>query len=388
MLRDEEIVYIANDWFGENKTSAHHVAEVLCRHNTVLYVEAAGMRNPRAAKRDLHKIFRKVSKLFAKPVPAGERFYLYSPFVLPFHRFALVRRLNKLLVNFMLRRACRSVGFTNPLLWIFMPHYASAIDSIRNKGVIYYCVDEYSAQPKVDVEMIRTMEAQILRRADVVFTVSEELRQRKAGANPHTYLSRHGVDVDLFARALSPDTTIPEDAVAISSPVAGFFGLIEEWIDLNLIDHLATKLPEVSFVFIGRIAQDVSALARHTNIHILGARPYSTLPHYLKKFDVCLLPYKMDDEQVRNSNPKKLREYLAGGKPIVSVPLREVEEYDRFVSIAATYDEFVDAVKAAIADDSQQERLARANSVRDESWEGKVERLSTIIGQHIAAITT
>ncbi len=382
MLTNEDIVYISNDWARENKTSAHHIAEVLSVRNRVLYVEAAGMRSPRVSGRDFRKIVTKLTRFFSRPKPLQNNLFLFSPSLIPFHRYAFVRSLNRLLLAKMLNRACKTIGFRKPIIWIYMPHFASAVETLENKGVVYYCTDEYSSNPKVDPETIRRLERVILEKADVAFVVSQRLLESKAPHNANTYLSRHGVDVGLFSQAMSESTRVPEDIARIPRPIAGFFGLLEEWIDTNLIAHVANALPDVSFVFIGRIARDMTSLQHFPNVHLLGHRKYESLAGYLKAFDVCMLVYKQG-EFSKHANPKKLREYLAGGKPIVSVRLGEVEEYQDFVKIADSYEDFARLIAQEIREDTADKRMRRLEAVKENSWEAKVEWLGQIIGRHI-----
>jgi hypothetical protein len=382
MLTGQDILFIANDWFRDNKTSHHHLAEVLARHNKLLYVEAAGMRAPQGSKRDLVKLTNKLGRFWRKPYLVQENLFLYSPLILPYHSSSLARWFNKMMLGGLLKQACKTVGFRRPLIWIFMPHYASVLKTIDCKGVVYYVTDEYSAAPGVEADIVRQYEQEVLSRADVVFAVSTRLREAKAKLNPNTYLSRHGVDVDFFLKARERETEIPLDVANIHGPIAGFFGLIAEWVDLELIAYAAEKLPHVSFVLIGRSTQDPSRAARHQNVHFLGSRPYSTLPGYLKAFDVGLLPYK-HHRQVEYSNPKKLREYLAGGKPVVSVSNPEVEVYGDLVYVAKDYDEYVSLIELAIERDSPVMSQRRVDAMRVESWEAKVEQLSQIIQRHI-----
>ncbi len=381
-LRDQDIVYIANDWVRDNKTSAHHIAEVLSRANRILYVEGAGMRSPRMSSRDLGKILRKLRAVFARPRRLSDGMHIYSPTLLPFHRFPVVRWLNGKILAWSLNWACRQVGFSTPIVWVFMPHFAPALKAIKKKGLVYYCVDDYASQPLVDAEMIRAMEQDILKQADAVFAVSAELVNDKSRVNEHTYLSRHGVDTELFAGAGSSETSIPDDVAHIQRPIAGYFGLIEEWIDMELVEHLARSMPDVSFVYIGRIVYDTKALRRYPNVHLLGPRPYHELPGYLKSFDACMLLYRPGGFS-RHANPKKLREYLAGGKPVVSVRLGEVEQYGDVVSIADSYVEYVEKLRAALGDHSPERARARQAAVAGESWEARVERIGEIVMQSI-----
>lgn len=381
MLRNQDIVYISSDWNTENRTSTHHIAEELARDNRILYVEAAGMRSPRASGRDMRKIFRKIAAFVRRPRRVAPNIHVYSPVILPFHRFALVRALNRRLLAMSVRRAQRSVGFSRPIVWIFMPHFASLVEDLDSLGVVYYVTDEYTATPHVDREQIRHMERRILDRADAVFVVSRELQRTKSQFNDHVYLSPHGVDVEHFARAASPDTPVPEDIASIPRPIAGFFGLVERYIDLELLDHIAAKLPHVSFVLIGHVARDISRVRGRPNIHFLGRRDYGELPGYLKVFDVALLLYEIGPFS-KHANPKKLREYIAGGKPVVSVRIGEVEQYAHLVDIAESYDDYAAAVEAAIAQDSPERVSLRLAEMKRESWAARVEVIgSTVAGR-------
>jgi hypothetical protein len=382
MLVNENIIYIANAWPGDNKTSAHHIAEELARHNRLLYVEAAGQRAPRASKRDYKKILHKLKKAWNKPTQIVENVFLYSPIILPFHGHGFVRRINRKLLKVFMKRALRQLSFDDPILWIFMPHYSAVIGSVPARGIVYYVVDEYSSQPNVDADAIESMEAEVLKEADVVIAVSDQLVENKRRHNPNVYLSTHGVDIERFARARDANGLLPPDIAGIPKPIAGFFGLIEDWIDLDLVRYTARHLPEVSFVFIGSVVQDTGDLESYQNVHFLGPKPYDTLPDYLRAFDVGLLPYKLND-QVINSNPKKLREYLAGGKPVVSVRVREVERYGDLVYIADDRERYLEGIKRALNNSSPDAAAERAAAVENESWAAKVERISEIVAGHV-----
>lgn len=384
ILKNTEIIYIGNQWFTENKTSSHHIAEILSQNNRILYIEASGQRPPSASKRDIKKILKKMMHAWRFPVEIRKNIYLYSPMIIPFHKFKIVRRINDIMLCAMLNRARRSVDFKNPLLWILLPHYASVIGRLNEKGVIYYCVDEYSAQPGVDKEAIVEMEKYVLEHADVVFTVSEKLLENKRRFNPNTYLSPHGVDIEHFRKALSESFEVPDDIAYIKKPIVGFFGLIQKRVDLKLIGYLAKKRPDVSFVLIGLVAQDTSMLEGLKNVHLLGARPYELLPHYLRAFNVATLPYCLNDEML-NANPKKTREYLAAGKPVVSVRIREVEKYRDLVYIADGYEEFLRYIDLALKEKDMEGKSAdRVKAMEKESWHYRVTQVCNNLRRHIA----
>jgi hypothetical protein len=387
MLKNQEIVYVTSDWQTENRTSTHHIAEELSRHNRLLYVEAAGMRSPQASRRDARKIARKILGFLRRPREVAPNIHVYSPVILPFHRFAVVRAINRFLLALAVRWAISLVRFERPILWIFMPHFASLVDDIPYRGLVYYVTDEYTATPNVDRDRIERMEARILEKADVVFVVSERLRERKSRLNPNVHVSRHGVDTAHFRRAADGDTPVPNDIADISRPIAGFFGLIEKYVDLKLLEFAARRLPHVSFVMIGHAAKDVSVVARLPNVHFLGRKPYDELPGYLKVFDVCLLLYEVGPFSM-HANPKKLREYIAGGKPVVSVRIGEVERYGDLVYISDTYDEYVDNISRALEEDSDKMMSARLKCMQTESWDAKVELIGDLVAEHVVLSTS
>lgn len=385
MLNGEDIIYVGNRWFGENKTSAHHIAEVLGERNRILYIEATGQRAPRASRRDLMQIFRLLGRLWKKPVRVDENFHVYAPLILPFHRFAIVRKLNAIILRLSVSRVSRRLGFRNPLLWIYMPHFGSLARSIDSKGVVYYITDEYSSHPNANVEVIKALEREVLARADVVFAVSEVLHERKKKLNENCYLALHGVDLTRFHAAARGEAPVPDDIAGIPRPIAGFIGFIEEWIDIELLRHMATSLPRFSFVLVGKAMQDVSRIASLSNVYLLGHRPFPELPGYLQQMDVCLLPYRLNT-QVVNSNPKKLREYLAAGKPVVSVRVREVERYADLVEIVEGYEAYTRAIERALADDSSERRERRVKAMENESWHQRVDDVSNHIARHIPSV--
>jgi glycosyltransferase involved in cell wall biosynthesis len=382
MITNEDIVYVTSDWFTENKVSTHHIAEELAKHNRVLYIEAAGMRAPKASGRDLRKILRKVRQALAPPREVERNIFVYSPLILPFIRHGSVRRINRALLGWFTRRVLARLDFRDPLLWMYVPHFAPLLDAVANKGVVYYITDEYTATPNVDPNAIAALERQVLARADVVFAVSQRLVDEKSKYNPHVYLSRHGVDAEHFRRALDPGTPVPADIASLPRPIAGFFGLVTDYIDLDLLEHTARALPDVSFVLIGHAAVPVTRVAALANVHFIGRRDYADLPGYLKAFDVCLLLYRLGAFS-HHANPKKLREYIAGGKPVVSVRIGEVEEFERFVYIADDYDEYVTLIRRAIGEDNDARRALRVDAMSGQSWGARVAWIGDTVARHL-----
>jgi glycosyltransferase involved in cell wall biosynthesis len=187
------------------------------------------------------------------------------------------------------------------------------------------------------------------------------------------------VDFEHFASAAGiPAQQIPEDVRDLPRPVLGYFGLISEYVDLELIAAVARRRPEWSFVFVGSARCDARALDGLDNVHLLGGKPYEELPRYCRAFDVGLIPFRMN-QLTRAVNPIKLREYLAAGLPVVSTPLPEVLCYNPAVQTAETPDRFVYACAQALTMTGNGDAAARRAMVRDESWRARVEQLSRIV---------
>ena len=185
----------------------------------------------------------------------------------------------------------------------------------------------------------------------------------------------HGVDSEHFGKALRAETVVPEEIVRLPRPTIGFWGLIHEWIDLDLVRQVAEQRPQWSFVFVGKVGVDCGSLARRPNVHFPGVRPYESLSAFAKGFTAAILPFKIN-RLTENVNPIKLREYLAAGLPVVSTPLREAKVYRNVVRFGADAEEFCHALDLAVQDTSQKAVQTRLDAVSGATWEARVEQIS------------
>jgi len=217
-----------------------------------------------------------------------------------------------------------------------------------------------------------------MEKSDLVVVSASRLYDTKRASNPNTALLTHGVDVDHFRTACFEATPVPEDAATLAGPVIGFYGLIEDWVDLEVIRHMATARPAWSFLLIGEIKTDTSALRSLPNVHLPGRRRYQSLPGYCKKFDIAVLPFVWN-ELTLAANPLKLREYLAAGLPVVATPLPEVQKLGELIRLAKTPEEFLEQCDALLDAGRRGPDLAVSRQMDSESWDGKVELLSELI---------
>jgi len=179
------------------------------------------------------------------------------------------------------------------------------------------------------------------------------------------------VDLAHFATALDGGLEIPAELRALPRPVIGFFGLLADWVDLDLVRDIAKRRPDWSFALVGKQATGTEALRGLPNVHLLGQKPYALLPAYCRGFDVGIIPFRKSDLTLR-ANPLKLREYLAAGLPVVSTSLPEVARYGGLVHLAEGTDGFTQAIARALGERSPASDRARAAAMEAESWEARV----------------
>jgi glycosyltransferase involved in cell wall biosynthesis len=226
--------------------------------------------------------------------------------------------------------------------WFYDPMAVTAFaGKIGEIATVYDCMDELS-QFRFAPPEIKERERELLKRADVVFTGGNRLFQAKSKVHPNCHFYGCGVDVEHFSRARQEATGIPADLAALRKPVLGYFGVIDERIDYDLLARLADANPEWSVAMVGPVTKvEESRLPQRANLHWMGRREYQDLPAYAKGFDVCLMPFALN-EATEFINPTKSLEYMATGKPIVSTAVPDVvTNFSTVVKIAAEADEFV-----------------------------------------------
>jgi glycosyltransferase involved in cell wall biosynthesis len=379
------ILYFGNDWAAENRTSSHHVARWLAKRYRVIYVESPGLRAPKGTGRDVKKLLSKVQLALRGPRPTPEGLQVQTLLQIPLHGSELVRRANRHLILLTLKLLMRLSGVKRPLTWFVVPHLASVVGALGDRFSVYYCIDDYAALPDVDPVAVRAMDDELTRKADLVFVASGTLLESKRLLNPNTHVSAHGVDYDHFVKAQDPALAIPDDVAPFQGrPIIGFFGLIERWIELSLVRYLAEQRPDWNFLMIGRIAVPENEVPRLPNIHFIGRRPYESLPAYGKAFTAAIIPYHLT-QQVVNSNPLKLREYLAMGKPIVSVSTPEIEKFRDLVAIAQTREEYLQHLDRAVANGLTPEQIKRqTEAAANMTWDANLTRVMTLVEAQLA----
>ena len=280
-------------------------------------------------------------------------------------------------------------GIERYVLWYYTPMALGFTAHLRPEAIVYDCMDELSAFANAPAEL-KMREADLLRRASVVFTGGQSLYEAKRHAHANIHPFPSSVDVAHFAQArwITED---PADQAAIPRPRLGFFGVIDERMDLELLAGIASARPDWHLVMLGPVVKiDPGTLPAHPNIHYLGSKTYDALPHYIAGWDVALLPFARN-EATRYISPTKTPEYMAAGKPVVSTSIRDVvRPYGQqgLVRIADSVEAFVEACEAALVEDASS-RLRRSDVfLRQTSWDGTWTRMRHLLDSACTTTTT
>jgi UDP-galactopyranose mutase len=292
-------------------------------------------------------------------------------------------------ISALLRDLLEAEEVARPVAWLYTPMALPLLDAVDPSLVVYDCMDELSLFLGAPPELVRR-EAELLDRADLVFTGGASLYDAKRERHPRVFCFPSSVDAAHFGRARPGAATLeePADQADLPRPRLGFFGVLDERLDLALLNALASAHPEWQIVMVGPTVKiDPAALPRHRNIHYLGQRPYEQLPAYLAGWDVCLLPFARNDA-TRFISPTKTLEYMAAERPIVSTRITDVvRSYSDIVYLADEPAEFVRSCERALAA-PREEREARLRAGREvlarTSWDETAKRMEQLIDQALA----
>jgi glycosyltransferase involved in cell wall biosynthesis len=261
-------------------------------------------------------------------------------------------------------------AFSRPLLWFYDPMVVrSYAGHLNERLIVYDCMDELSQFKGAPPELI-AKERELLTRADVVFCGGRKMRAKRLPLNPNCHFYGTGVDIVHFGQTRSADLVVAPEIASLPKPVLGYFGVVDERLDYELLAKLADANPDWSVVMVGPwIKVDPKDFPRRPNLHWLGGKPYTELPAITKGFDVCLMPFALN-AATEYINPTKALEYMAAGRPVVSTALDEVKtNFADVARVAASHEEFIKWCKRETSGPSVRRIERGVKLAAENTWE-------------------
>lgn len=356
------------DWAFRKQDQQFIATEMSRRGHPVLFVENTGARLP--ALSDLPRVADRLRNWArgtvqdAAPVPPGVR--VVSPLCIPGASFGVERRINKALLRAQLRRPIASLGSARRILWIGLPTWA-ALDIaglISPVLTVYYCGDALTELPGLRRSIVDS-EREVVRRANVVFAASAALMDhcRELGADPIPVPM--SIDFEASRAARDGRTDVPPELRGLHGRLIGYMGGLNSKVDVGSLEAVCQRFPNDTLVVLGSVEDPRFQPRPSPNLVIVGERPYGRIAEYLVRFDVCLIPYRLT-EFTAAVNPAKLLEYLAVGRPVVSMRLPEVVQFSEVIRIAEDREAFLGAIAEALSagDDpaAREQRVRRAQA--------------------------
>ncbi len=361
----------------------------LAMHNVVLFVEPQrnseyGIVQDRA---------RRLRQLVAPHIQqVRENLWIIEPPPsLPFGIFSsnlarCITPINNRILAKVLHHAMRLLEVRAPILWLYYPWHAGLVGRLDEKLVCYHVYDELGDYPfhRHLKGFIEGCDRELCRKADLILASSSAQAERRKSLNAQTYFVPNAVDFAHFQKALDPDLPLPDDVQRVPRPRIGYVGLLGFQVNTGLLLDVANARPDWHLVLVGpdRLGESkhIRELRKLENVHFLGQKRLEELPAYLKACDVALLPYDLTTH-VSTSYPLKLHEYLAAGKPVVSVRLRELLIFQEVVYFADSAADFVQGIARALEEDSPERVQQRVAVAQENTWDRRVEQISALVDQ-------
>lgn len=394
-LSKHVFVVFADDW-GRHPSSCQHLFRRIIPRAQVIWVNTIGLRTPRLNLHDIERTLQVVrswihpgaalgagtagSSVDRSFAPCGDVLFphVLSPPMWPSFQGRTASALNQRLLSRAVHKALRQVApGKHPILVSTLPAVPGLFRDHAFRRKVYYCVDDFTHWHGINGRAMHRLEQETLGACDLMVATSTSILEARSPFVSASTLLTHGVDLGHFSRA-TPDLSSP--LAALPHPLVGMFGIFDRRVDGEALKAAARLSPQATFVVLGPVVdRDPGEFRDVPNLHFSGAVPYAELPRHVPHFDLCILPYVVD-ESTWNINPLKLKEYLATGKPVIASPLPEAVRLAEYLTLADS-DDFPRAVASAIARikpgtsaASIHLRPGLESFLRSQSWEAKAKR--------------
>src|SRR5215212_2892851 len=395
MLHDRNIICISGiEWDFNWQSPQELCSRLAAAGNRVLFVENTGIRSPEL--KDAGRVWKRLrdwsQALRTRGVRrVGKNLYVCSPLVLP--PFGATRGINASVLLPRVVRAARRLGMEDALILTYLPT-DTALDLVRQlrtprSVVVYYRIDNLAAlTPRA--EELRRSERAMIEASDLVLANSHDLARLPSEMNSNVHVFPPGVNLQVFSpdggaagdAGLAPEERESVERVRrLAHPLIGYVGAISNHINCELVEESVRRRPEWTWVFVGPGEAPLKGLGDLPNVHFLGQQPHHTLANFIREFDVCIIPYRLNSYTV-TVVPTKLNEYLAVGKPVVSTNLPAVEHFDEQHGVLNISDEapenFLRAVESALGRSGAQEAARRREAAAHGDWDKRLEEVSAL----------
>ncbi|MFZ5917468.1 MAG: glycosyltransferase [Chloroflexota bacterium] len=385
MLTGHDMIYFGDNWDGVWR-NRQQLLSILAQYNRVLFVEKERHIRPTLAQFRQGELGRADLQRPCTRHIGDNLFVFRHPVWAPVSGRFPLKQLTQKVRWLYLQRAIRELGISQPIVWFYHPKWIEMVPRFSQARLrLYHVIDEYSSyQGKSEARRSREAEweKEMLAQVNAVIVVSEKLYEAKHAYNSHTFIVPNGVNYQAYSEALAvPD--LPSELETIPPPRLGYLGLVGDKLDLSILKNLAQENPAWSLVFLGPTnvnaqAQTWQALQAMPNVYYLGSVGVSQVPHYVKGFQVGLMPY-LQDYHAETISPLKLYDYLAAGLPIASMDIPAAREFQSHIHLAETPAHFAQAVRDALANTAPERYQARRNLASQHTWQARTERISDLI---------
>jgi len=394
-MKNEKIVYIATNPWNDIWRRRHQIISRIAKNNKVLWVEPPlNIFSSSAVSRIKLK---RLLEFFWKPREEIKNIFILPLInIFPFNRFSVIKKLNRSIYLFFLKKTIKSLELTNPILWVtFNWRFEHFIDELEEKYVVYDCFDKYTGFVAAnDLEIrkqIQGWEKKVSECSTVIFAASEILRKRLLKFNKNVFTVPNGVDFDLYSKARFNNTKIPLDIENIKKPIIGEVAVFgQNSTDIGILYFIADSHPAWSLVLVGPILSGsilaVNNLKKLKNVYILGMREVSLLPNYLKAIDVFLMTMNLNSEQIKYvTHPNRLFQYMATGKSIVTTRFPGIDKYKDVIKIADNKEDFIPLIEQSLKENSNRLIQKRINLAKQNTWDKRVKSIETVIDKYLSS---
>lgn len=375
----EVIIFSTADWDNPFWTNKQHMAKVFEQNGyRVIYVDSLGLRKPTLHTKDMGRIFRRLKGLFKPYQKVSEGIWRVSPFVLPFHHISAIVKFNTWYLSFLVKFLGFWLGFRQPLVWSYSPASARVVDYFKENKIVYHCVDDIAASPGMDANTLNAMEAELTKKADVVFVTAPALVDKLKPFNDRVFFFNNVADFEHFSQARENKFAEPSALQKFAKPRILFIGAISDYkVDFELIEFCAKARSDWQWVMIGEVGEGqpgsgVGRLMESDNVHFLGSKAYEELPSYLQYCDVAVIPARLN-QYTKSMFPMKFFEYLSAGKQVVLTNLSSVSDYQELCFIADSAELFLEHLGSVLDHHVERDSGLILSVCQEQTWQKRFE---------------